>query len=194
MLNSGTDKVTPSQSMWPLVCSEVGLSYEQEEKVRNYQRQTLQCQGSWPDRHTAYASGKLMESAHDAVQAITLRLGQRERSILSLLSEEQRLKFLSWASRNKGRFAAMKEKLAPALAVREKYQTSHSQHVAANLYVLNHRFQTVLQKVPRAAPLVSGIALRKFSRRPSFESLGGLERKRRKRAYAAKVRLHLQGL
>ena len=42
MLNSGTDRVTPVQSMWPLVCSEVGLSYEQEERLRTYQRLTLQ--------------------------------------------------------------------------------------------------------------------------------------------------------
>lgn len=53
-----------------------------------------------------------------------------------------------------------------------KYQTCDSQHPAANLYVLNHRLQSILKAIPRAAPLVTGSTLKKLSRRPSFESLG----------------------
>lgn len=172
ILNSGNDKVTPAQSMWPLLCSEIGLSYEQEEKVRGFQRSTLQNHDTWVERHTAFAAGKVMESAHDALQAVTLRLGQRERSTLSLLTPEQQVKFLAWAQRNKDRVAQVTEGVPVVPCGDAKYQTSDLQHPSANLYVLNHRLQSVLQKVPRAAPLVTGATLKKLSRRPSFESLG----------------------
>jgi len=176
MLNSGTDRVTPIQSMWPLVCSEIGLSYEQEEKLRTYQRLTLQNHETWLHRHTAFASGKAMESAHDAAQAIALRLGQRERSVFSgILSEEQQLKFQAWAEQNRNRIKAGTKNL-PGVPVVDggKYKTSDSEHIAGNLYVLNHQLQSVLKKIPQAPPLVTGIALKKLSRRPSFESLGCL--------------------
>lgn len=174
LLNSGTDRVTPCESMWPLFCSEVGLSYDQEEKVRNYQRTILQTPESWLDRHTAFATRKLLESAHESVQAVTLRFGQRERCNLNILTDEQKLKFLSWSEKNRERIT----KLAPpakTLTTDKRYQLNDEHHTAGNLYILNHRFQTVLKKIPPAAPLVTGIMLRKLSRRPSFESLGSAE-------------------
>jgi hypothetical protein len=158
--------------MWPLLCSEIGLSYEQEEKVRGFQRTTLQNHDTWVERHTSFASGMVMESAHDALQAVTLRLGQRERSTLSLLTPEQQMKFLAWSQRNKERVAQVTQGVPVAPYGDPKYQTSDLQHPSANLYVLNHRLQSVLQRIPRAAPLVTGGTLKKLSRRPSFESLG----------------------
>lgn len=165
--------MTPVQSMWPLVCSEVGLSYEQEEKIRGFQKTTLQDQETWLDRHTSFATGKVLESAHDAGQALALRFGQRERTGLGVLSDDQKFKFLSWAEKNRERIKSISSRLpGPPSHANDKYQTSESQHVAANLYVLNDRLQKVLQKVPPASPLVAGNALKKLSRRPSFESLG----------------------
>jgi hypothetical protein len=158
--------------MWPLLCSEIGLSYEQEEKVRSFQRATLQNHDTWIERHTAFASGKAMESAHDALQAVTLRLGQRERSMMSLLTPEQQMKYLSWSQHNRERLAPIAQRFHSSPFGDPKYETSDSQHAAGNLYVLNHRLQSILQKIPRAAPLVTGAALKKLSRRPSFESLG----------------------
>lgn len=170
MIHSGTDSAAPGQSMWPLFCSEVGLSYEQEERVRNFQRLMLQNKESWLERHTAFACGKAMESAHSAVQAITLRLGQRSRATAGLLSEPQQLKFASWAAKNRGALSSLSKPCAPKEDT--KYTTSPNQHVAGNLYVLNYRLHDLLNRVPRAAPLVTGLALKKLSRRPSFESLG----------------------
>jgi hypothetical protein len=159
--------------MWPLLCNEIGLSYDQEEKVRTFQRTLLLTQESWLDRHTAYASGNVVQSAHNATQAISLRLGQKERSTLGILTEEQRAKFMAWSSRNRGRVAQTLETKVPAVPpVDEKFKTFPEQHVAANLYILNQRLQKVLQIIPPAAPLVTGAALKKLSRRPSFESLG----------------------
>jgi len=132
----------------------------------------LQKKESWLDRHTAFACGKTMESAHAATQAITLRFGQRSRSTMGILTEDQQMKFLSWAQHNRARVADLTRRQAPQKVQSEKYQTSPSHHVAGNLYVLNDRLQNILKTIPRAAPLVTGVSLKKLSRRPSFESLG----------------------
>ena len=180
MLNSGNDRVPPAQSMWPLFCNEVGLSYDQEERVRGFQRTLLQSHESWLERHTARAADLAMASAHDSTQAVSLRLGQRERSMLQILSPAQKVKFLSWAEKNRERLKhVMDKKVKKHMAankhstfVDERFKIDKKQHVAANLYILSHRLQKVMQVIPRAAPLVTGSTLMKLSRRPSFESLG----------------------
>lgn len=180
MLNSGNDRVPPAQSMWPLFCNEVGLSYDQEERVRGFQRTLLQSHDSWLERHAARAADLAMASAHDSTQAVSLRLGQKERAMLNILSPSQRIRFLSWAEKNREKLIdAMKKKTKKhgeanksSPIVDERFKTDQRHHVAANLYVLNHRLLKVLQAVPRAAPLVTGPMLMKLSRRPSFESLG----------------------
>jgi bZIP transcription factor len=178
MLSSGTNQAAPSQSMWPLFCNEVGLSYDQEEKLRAFQRTLLQDQKSWLDRHTAYSSRQVMQSAHDSVQALTLRAGQRERSAMSVLSEQQRFKLLAWSTRNRDRVTQSTASRGVAfVAPAPREIDPQHQHVAANLYILNERLQHVLQTVPRAAPLVTGAALKKLSRRPSFEPLGASDEK-----------------
>jgi hypothetical protein len=172
MLSSGTKRAAPSQSMWPLLCNEVGLSYDQEEKVRHvFQKQLLQDQNSWLHRHTAYAVGKVLASAHDAAQALTLRAGQRERTTMSLLSEEQRVKMLAWSTKNRDRVVAS----TASVPRTEQMASMFFHHDAANLYILNEKLQKVLETIPRAASLVNGKALKKLCRRPCFESLGARE-------------------
>lgn len=179
MLNSGNDRVPPAQSMWPLFCNEVGLSYDQEERVRNFQRTLLQTPESWLERHTARAADLAMTAVHDTSQAMSLRLGQRERSMLNVLTPTQRVKFLTWAEKNREKLHhVMQGKVKKHMEnaknpmIDERFKIEKRQHVAANLYIINHRLQKILQMVPRAAPLVTGTALKKLSRRPSFESLG----------------------
>lgn len=197
MLSNGNDKVTPTNSMWPLVCNEVGLSYDQEERVRQYQRTLiLQDPNTWLDRHTAWASSLTMQSFHDAVGAMSNVLGQRERSLKQILTPEQRLKFLAWAAKNadraKSKFQGKRQEeeyrrsammdsdeVDPADTRDDgdkenaKYQLDNGHHLAANLYILNHRLQNVLKEFPFHPPfLVTPTSLKKLSRRPSFESLG----------------------
>jgi hypothetical protein len=200
MLSNGNDKVTPANSMWPLVCNEVGLSYDQEERVRQYQRaMILPDPNSWLDRHTARASSLAMESYHDAFGSMTTVLGQRERKTNQILTCEQRTKFLAWAGKNAERMKSRLQKCKQTWHQQEpymmtdaetcssvdarddhdndqeskKYQLDKSHHVAANLYILNHRLQNVLQGFPFRPPvIVTATSLKKLSRRPSFESLG----------------------
>lgn len=192
MLNSGNDKAPPAHSMWPLVCNEVGLSYEQEERLRTYQRTlVLPDANTWLDRHTARASGLVMQSLHDGVGSMISTLSRREQSTTSVLTPAQRIKFLSWAEKNANRIQARMDAKrrqyvvdlyqvpAPVDAMdvatsEATYCLNRAQHLAVNLYILNHRLQqTVLKDFPyHCLHEVTEAALKKLSRRPSFESLG----------------------
>jgi hypothetical protein len=174
MLTSGTDRATPNQTMWPLFCNEVGLSYEQEERVRAYQRTLLATRESWLHRHAAFAAGKTMQTLHDAVQALTTRVGQREKSdSLAWLSEPQRMKLATWSARHRDQLAQLVVANTPTTAT-PTYRVSPALHAAANLYALNYQLQMVVNAAGGpAVPIVVGGTLKKLSRRPLFESLGG---------------------
>lgn len=190
MLQNGNDKVTPAQTMWPLLCNEIGLSYDQEEKVRMYQRTLLQTQESWLSRHVAFAAKTSMDSLHEATQAVALRIGNRERNTHAMLNKmphgtdkmarlhayvkSKRQEILNKLPRHSYMppTAATPQPGQQPPSPQKHYETSPHQHLAANLYVLNHRLTTILKTIPPAAPMVVGPALKKLSRRPSFESLG----------------------
>lgn len=172
---SGNDRVPPASSMWPLVCNEVGLSYDQEERVRNFQRTLLHTPSTWLDRHTARASGLMMQSFHDSLNSIAHTIRRRDSETSKGLSAEQRVKFICWAQRNSDRVKAKLEKkrVESSMAKEpEEIQLSQSHHVAANLYILNHRLQKLISTLPKHPNTFSQVALKKLSRRPSFESLG----------------------
>ena len=174
MLNSGNDRVPPSNSMWPLFCNEVGLSYDQEERVRNFQRTMLQEATTWLDRHTARASGLAMQSFHDSLNAVAFQQRQRERDSLNVLNAQQKLKFMAWAENNGDRIKAKFEKKRQEARKQkdtEKYKLSSSHHVAANLYILNDRLQKLVSS-NHGLTTITAAALKRLSRRPSFESLG----------------------
>lgn len=170
MLQNGNDKVTPAQSMWPLFCNEVGLSYDQEERVRGFQKTLLAEKESWVERHTSYASSLTLKSTHEALQATGFRLGHRESAVDGMLTSDQRAKLVNFVT---GRRTALQERMNAQPKVFDGYyQTSDEQHRSGNLYVTNHRLKSILATIPPAVPLLMGVALKKLSRRPSFESLG----------------------
>ena len=175
MLNSGNDRVAPINPMWPLLCNEVGLSYDQEERVRNYQRTMLQEASTWLDRHSARSSSVTMQSFHDGLKTVAYATKQREYKTRPLLSDSQRLRFLAWAHRNsdriKNKFAKSRQEAMKPKET-EKFHLSPDNHVAANLYILNDRLQKVISAFGRNHPIVAPAALKRLSRRPSFESLG----------------------
>jgi hypothetical protein len=161
--------------MWPLFCNEIGLSYDQEERARNYQRTVLQEPHTWLDRHTARASGLAMQSLHDAFNTVAVRVRQREHGMSNGLTAAQKVKFLAWADKNSGRIKARIEKRNqqnPRTKVAEKFELSQGHHLAANLYILNSRLQKTLNSFPKQMTLVGPASLKRLSRRPSFESLG----------------------
>lgn len=112
-----------------------------------------------------------MQSLHDAVQAVTTRVEQRERSTQSILTPEQRMKLAVWSTRNRD-LLREKTSQAPLAPTNHKFHTSPNQHTSANMYIVNHQLQAILEKIPPASPVVDKKTLKKLSRRPLFESLG----------------------
>lgn len=170
MLGNGNDRAPPAHGMWPLLCNEVGLSYDQEERVRTIQRTLVQTPETWLDRHAGSASGLVMQSTHDCIQALHHCVGQRERSLMNILADSQRLKLLQWAASNKERLSLR----GKAQEENDGYSLSPVNHDAANLYIINHRLQKALNKLPIPPALVVGSSVKRLSRRPSFESLGSV--------------------
>jgi hypothetical protein len=186
--------------MWPLVCHEISISYEQEEKVRGIQRAILSNTDGWIHRHTAVATRKVIEGVHDVVCGAQAAAGDREQSLMRILTPEQRVKFLGWARRRgdvirrlaeknagegRGAVAAGAYGATTADCGDDEYRTSTDSHIAANLYIVNHLLSKVMQRQhqqqqEQGAPVASAVVvhptkLKKLSRRPSFESLAGLQ-------------------
>lgn len=162
--------------MWPLVCHEIGLSYDQEERIRNCQRQILAKPDLWINRHTALATKNVVCSVHAAIAGAQEAVKRREKSLTSILTPEQRVKFLSWASRKSDvirRLAESKFKTSTKSSGEVDYKTSPDRHVAANMYIIDHRLSKAMQRLPPNTPIVHPTKLKKFSRRPMFESLAG---------------------
>mmetsp|Transcript_19995 Transcript_19995/g.30050 ORF Transcript_19995/g.30050 Transcript_19995/m.30050 type:complete len:685 (+) Transcript_19995:296-2350(+) len=171
MLSSGNCIVPPAHGMWPLFCNEVGLSYDQEEKVRQFQRTLVASHESWLHRHTASSSVHLANSIDVCHQSLSHCIGQRQMSVLKCLSDDQKKKFLSWADKNTDRItAATKGEITPKTD--DKFKIEEKNHDAANMYILNNRVQAILSGLYRPTPLVDTTTLKRFGRRPSFESLG----------------------
>lgn len=174
MFSNGNDRVPPAHGMWPLFCNEVGLSYDQEEKVRTFQRNLLLNHDSWLQRHTAAASGRLAWSSHDCVQSLTSAVDVRQKNVLGALDPNQKVNFLAWTSKNKDKISqwAAERKAKKSTENDDGFKISDDQHEAANLYILNHRLQKIKISLPKPETLVPGSQLKKLSRRPLFESLG----------------------
>ncbi|KAL3815459.1 hypothetical protein ACHAXA_008509 [Cyclostephanos tholiformis] len=193
LLHSGTDRALPNTTvMWPLVCHEISLSYEQEEKVRGVQRTILSNAEGWIHRHTALATRYVIEGVHDVICGAQAAARSKERSLMQILTPEQRLRFLRWASRradvkrlvemNAGRFRGERTTVNCG---DDEYRTSPDRHISANLYIINHILSKVKQRQQQrqqelGTPATLAFAvhptkLKKLSRRPALESLAGLQ-------------------
>lgn len=193
LLHSGTLRATPSQGMWPLVCHEIGLSYDQEERLRQRQRSVLANSGAWLHRHTALATQQVIDSVTTALGGGHEAAKRRERKLMSILTPEQRIKFLVWANRRSHVARRLAESKSggvvkgaaitcgsgggdegESFGEEDKYKTLPDRHVSANLYIIDHRLSKVKQRIPLNTPnFVHPTKLKKLSRRPSFESLAG---------------------
>lgn len=187
--------------MWPLVCHEISISYEQEEKVRGMQRTVLSNADGWIHRHTALATRKVIEGVHDVVSRSQAAAGERERSLMRILTPEQLLKYMGWTKRRANLIKRLAERNARVrrgivVAYAEscnavgvcgdgEYKTSSDSHLSANLYIINHIISKVLQRQQQeqqrcgtnssATGFIPAAKLRKLGRRPSYESLAGLQ-------------------
>ena len=174
-----------SQHMWPLVCNEIGLSYDQEERFRAYQRNILTNPTSFLHRHTAHASKHVLESMHQTIQVVNELTRQREAKVLSILTLPQQIKYLQYLHKQKQEKSQQQQKAMVSSLMKSVLKTKtqdlktcpKERHVAANLYIINHQLKNmVLKDLPKVAPIISNKSqLKKLSRRPSFESLASSE-------------------
>ena len=182
--------------MWPLTCHEIGLSYDQEERIRTTQRATLANPETWINRHTALATKSVVGSVHDAVGEAQVAAKRRETNFMDILTPEQRVKFMTWSSRKGDVLRRLGENNLVEAAGRregcgdEDYSTSPDRHVAANLYIIDHLLSKVKQRASHTNAQAMGqtmvlnsfvnihpTKLKKLSRRPSLETLHGLDDK-----------------
>ncbi|KAL7486463.1 hypothetical protein ACHAW6_012061 [Cyclotella cf. meneghiniana] len=175
LLHSGTYRASPCEGMWPLFCHEVGLSYEQEDRVRTTQRAILADSNTWINRHTATATNNVIDSIHTTISGMHEAAKHREVNTLSVLTPEQRLKFLSWASRKSSALRQLARGNVNLLNEADEYEVSPHRHVAANMYIVDHRLSKVKTRLLAIPTVVHPSRLKKLSRRPSFESLAGQE-------------------
>lgn len=179
----GHTRVPPSNSMWPLFCNEVALSYDQEEKIRVLQREVISNQDIWLHRHTGASAEHILQSSHDAIVGLADVTESRGKKLMDVLTEEQKVKLLSWVSRKKKQDAQkllkfmVSQKLCAPLGIPDEDVLPDSQrHDAANLYILHHRLSYIAKRYPRTSGKIFPTkALKKFGRRPAFESLATMD-------------------
>jgi len=203
MLNAGNDRVTPAHGMWPLLCNEINLSYDQEEKVRSFQRNTLTRPNSWLDyRHSTQASTYVNDNVYKCLLSFSqLSKEREENSLQRILTPEQRTKLHVWIRKKKTflekkktqpqqkqqpqhtspseemeRIRSFLKKKLLKLPKEYKLNVSPNYHDATNIYIINNHLESVLKSptVPAPQSIVNGrVHLKQLSRRPPFESLGG---------------------
>lgn len=217
MLHGGLYRVTPATTavagrqndnkggggggrvLWPLLCHEIGLSYDQEDKIRTAQRLVLQNVDLWVHRHTARSTSNVIHSVHDVIGGIMELTRQNddvenvtptndaaglknddesEESLMSILTDEQRIKFLGWALKNQKRLKHCAERnVGKNIDEVGGLEVSKERHVAANMYIIDHKLSEIKQRVPPVAgKYVNPSKMKKLGRRPCFESLGGYEK------------------
>lgn len=197
LLHGGQTRATPSSGMWPLTCHEIGLSYDQEDRIRTTQRAILANPETWVHRHTALATKNVVESIHDVLGEAQVAAKRREKTLMDILTPEQRIKFMGWASRKgdvlrrltENQAAAARALVSGEQSSDDEYKTSPNRHVAANLYIIDHILsgmkqrqheQGEQQQQQQGVPLINFVRvnpkkLKKLARRPTLESLAGIE-------------------
>mmetsp|Transcript_14765 Transcript_14765/g.32639 ORF Transcript_14765/g.32639 Transcript_14765/m.32639 type:complete len:363 (+) Transcript_14765:1602-2690(+) len=175
MYSDGRYKVPPSGGMWPLFCHEIGLSYEQEDKVRTWQKKCLAKKKLWVDRYTVDLGWKVVNSLHKSIHGTAHAVKRRETSVSSILTGEQRLRLVSYLHRGKLRVLKFCEHCLTSNVKRScpPIDVSSDKPDALNLHAINTRLRAINDHLPNAPSIVPESRLKKLSRRPSYESLGG---------------------
>jgi len=171
LLTSGSDCIPPCDGFWPLLCHEIALSYDQEEKVRAFQRTLILNKMSWLEsRHASHALVSTIQRFHECLKGVSFIVGKREQAILNVLTVEQRLRFLVWTQRRASLIAAAAATLRRDQTMVESVGVTSS-YKAVHLYLLDRRLREVARKLPGIVSSVPKDCVKKLSRRPMFEPL-----------------------
>ena len=128
---------------------------------------------TWLSRHTAAASKNVLDSMQTTITSMHETAMQREQSILAVLTPEQRSKFISWALRKSNAIKNAAQSKLAQLDEGHEYKITPERHVAANMYIVDHRLSKINASLVPAPPIIHPSRLKRLSRRPCFESLAG---------------------
>lgn len=182
LLSSGYRHVSPSNGMWPLFCHEIALSYDQEEKIRQLQKEIVSNQETWLHRHTGVSTEHVIESSHAAICGVSEACEKRAKTLMDVLTPAQKAKFLVWAAKKRKQDATAWTRMVSSqfdvsnIAGGDNIKVDPKRHDAANLYILNHKLKLIADAYARTRQEhLSQETLKKFSRRPAFESLASVD-------------------
>lgn len=179
--SSGYRNVSPSNGMWPLFCNEIALSYDQEEKIRLLQKEVISNQETWLHRHTGASTEHVLESSRAAICGISNACEKRSKTLMDVLTPVQKAKFLAWMHQKRKQDASHLAQLVrshfPACSPSSgEIRVDPKRHDAANLYILNHNLSVIAKVYDSSIQVpLSQEALKRFSRRPAFESLASVD-------------------
>ena len=86
----GLTAAVPASGHWPLLCSTISLSYEQEEKVRSYQRDILNENSVWMGRHVKKECMDVIEGSYEAMKGLGKSVATRGEGVLSIQQVRRR--------------------------------------------------------------------------------------------------------
>jgi hypothetical protein len=181
ILSSGRKTAAPNNSMWPLFCNEVGLSYDQEDRIRSLQKDILGQPESWLNRHAIAASEHVLQSSNKAIEGLAQATKCRQQKLLDVLSPLQKIKYFAWLAKRQEQKKLLVNvvhhaKTEDSLSDLPSHEPSIDKHVAANLYIINHKLSAISNMFENGIlPHLTKFQLRKLSRRPAFESLANID-------------------
>ncbi|GMH80782.1 hypothetical protein TrST_g14376 [Triparma strigata] len=172
MLLRGITSAAPDSGMWALVCNDIGVSYDQEEKIRAYQRSVLNDKRTWVDRHSIGTIGRTIQRTYEALKGAGKLMEDGKEAERNVLSMEQRLKLMKYCSDNKERLKKVFGK-SPEQKNKDLNELLASVHNLAHDSMKLSAVDNILMNLnlPQVNDVVSGGDTKKLSRRPSYESL-----------------------
>lgn len=167
--------------MWPLFCNEVGLSYDQEERIRSLQKDILSQPESWLQRHAVAASEHVLSSSRNSIEGLADAIKLRQARLLDVLNPTQKTKYIAWLTKRQEQKKQLvcvthHARTEDTLSDLSSHEPSIDKHVAANLYIINHKLSAISNsfKADKSLHLTKS-QLRRLTRRPAFESLANID-------------------
>eukprot|EP00968_Pinguiococcus_pyrenoidosus_P017989 scaffold1833_cov255-Pinguiococcus_pyrenoidosus.AAC.7 len=105
MMASGITTCGPDADLWPLLCHELSLTYEQEEKLRQFQKRIVEDSALRKDRQNMGLVAETLKRLEEAVASTALSTSKAMADMYEILSPVQQVRFLDWLRRNRERLA-----------------------------------------------------------------------------------------
>ena len=96
-------KLKQTNALWPMICHELNLTHEQEEKVRQVQRRLRENKEAWAEHRLLSLLSVHLERLHMGLRGCAYQTEARWNSLRQVLTPDQMVAYLGWVKRNRGR-------------------------------------------------------------------------------------------